>query len=233
MSSPAPSAPAYAAIARNGLWDNNPALVQLLGLCPLLAVTASVVNGLALGLATTLVLIGSNLLVSLSRRWVPDAIRIPLFVLIIATFVTVVEMLMHAFLYDLYKVLGIFVPLIVTNCAIIGRAEAFASRQSAPRALADAVAMGLGFTAGLTVLGALREVSGAGTVFANAHLLLGEWARGLEITLIGDYRGFLVAVLPPGAFFGLGLLVALKNLIDGRRQARAARVAAVEVRASA
>lgn len=233
MNTPASSGPAYGAIVRNGLWDNNPALVQLLGLCPLLAVTASVVNGLALGLATTVVLAGSNLLVSLSRRWVPDAIRIPLFVLIIATFVTVVEMLMHAYLYDLYKVLGIFVPLIVTNCAIIGRAEAFASRHSAARALTDALAMGLGFTAGLVVLGALREISGGGTLFANAHLLLGEWSRGLEVTVVEGYRGFLVAVLPPGAFFGLGLLVALKNLIDGRRQASAQRSLAVEVHAGA
>jgi len=227
------TAPSWSSIARNGLWDNNPALVQLLGLCPLLAVTSSVANGLGLGLATTLVLLGSNLLVSASRRWVPDAVRIPLFVLIIATFVTVVEMLMRAWLFDLYRVLGIFVPLIVTNCAIIGRAEAFAARNSPARALADAAAMGLGFTAGLTVLGAMRELAGNGTLFANAHVLLGEWARVLEITIVHDYRGFLVAVLPPGAFFGLAIMVALKNLIDSRRQARAAQILAPAARATA
>ncbi len=212
----------YRRIARDGFWDNNPALAQLLGLCPLLAVSGTIVNAVSLGLATTLVLIGSNVTVSLIRNAVPKEIRIPVFVLVIAAFVTIVELLMHAYLYDLYKILGIFVPLIVTNCAIIGRAEAFASKQRVDRALLDGLTMGLGFTCALVVLGTLREFIGFGTLFANTHLVLGEWARELTLTPFPDYRGFLLAVLPPGAFIGLGLLIALKNVIDRRLEQRRA-----------
>lgn len=206
----------YQEIVSDGLWGNNAALVQLLGLCPLLAVTASVVNALGLGLATTLVLIGSNLCVSLIRNWVPDTVRLPAFVMIIASFVTCVELLSQAFTYDLYLALGIFIPLIVTNCAILGRAEAFARKNPVLPALMDGLMMGVGFTLVLIVLGALREVVGQGTLFADMHLLLGSMAADWKVVLIEDYRGFLFAILPPGAFVGMGILIAVKNGIDAR-----------------
>ncbi|OOZ38329.1 electron transport complex subunit RsxE [Solemya pervernicosa gill symbiont] len=206
----------YGKISYDGFWGNNPAFVQLLGLCPLLAVTSTFVNGLGLGIATTLVLIASNLTVSAIRNWVRPEVRIPVFVLVIASFVTTVELSMNAYFHDLYKILGIFIPLIVTNCAIIGRAEAFASKNNLPRAFVDGLTMGLGFTLVLVLLGGLREAVGQGTLFAQAHLMFGEGARALQITLIEDYRGFLLAILPPGAFIGLGLLIAVKNVIDKR-----------------
>lgn len=212
--------PRYADIARDGLWRNNAGLVQLLGLCPLLAVSNSVVNGLGLGLATTAVLAGSNLTVSLARPLLRPEIRIPAYVLIIASLVTAVDLVMHAALFDLHRVLGIFIPLIVTNCAIIGRAEAFAARNDAPRALADALATGAGFTGVLVALGAMRELVGFGTLFRQAHMLLGEAGRGLQIQLFEG--GFLLAALPPGAFIGLGLLIAARNVIEQRAARRAA-----------
>jgi len=213
-------------IARQGLWDNNPGLVQLLGLCPLLAVSATVVNALALGLATTFTVVASNLTVSLIRNLVRPEVRIPVFVLVIASFVTIIELLMNAFFHQLYLILGIFIPLIVTNCSILGRAEAFASRNPPGRSALDGLAMGLGFTGVLVALGAGRELIGQGTLLANAHLLLGEWAAALEWSVLGEgYRGLLLALLPPGAFIGLGLLLALKNVIDagGQRRRAAAR----------
>jgi len=206
----------YRKLVRDGLWDNNQALVALLGLCPLLAVTSTAINGLGLGLATTLVLTASNLTVSLIRNLVRPEIRLPVFVLVIASFVTAVELTMSAFFHELYKVLGIFIPLIVTNCAIIGRAEAFASKNPALPALADGLSMGLGFTAVLVVLGSLREMLGMGTLFSQAHLMFGEWARDLTLSLGPHYQGLLMAVLPPGAFMGLGLIIAIKNVIDAR-----------------
>lgn len=210
----------YSEIAQQGLWKNNPALVQILGLCPLLAVTSTVINGLALGLATLLTLILSNVTVSLIRHYVSPEIRIPVFVLVIASIVTVIELSMHAYFHELYLILGIFIPLIVTNCSIIARAEAFASKNPVGPAFMDGLMMGLGFAAVLVVLGGLREVLGQGTLLANAHLLLGEMARGVEVIVIEDYRGFLLAILPPGAFIGLGLLIALKNVIDNRAEKR-------------
>ncbi len=210
----------YSAIAQQGLWKNNPALVQILGLCPLLAVTSTVINGLALGLATMLTLVLSNVTVSLIRNFVSPEIRIPVFVLVIASIVTVIELAMHAYFHELYLILGIFIPLIVTNCAIIARAEAFASKNPVFPSFLDGLMMGLGFAAVLVVLGSMREVLGQGTLFANAHLLLGDIALGFEITVIEDYRGFLLAVLPPGAFIGLGILIALKNVIDSRLEKR-------------
>ncbi|MGD8644140.1 MAG: electron transport complex subunit E [Chromatiales bacterium] len=210
----------YKRIAIDGLWTNNPGLVQLLGLCPLLAISGTVVNGLGLGLATTLTLIASNGTVSLIRHWVRPEVRIPVFVLVIASAVTAIELAMNAFFHELYLVLGIFIPLIVTNCSIIGRAEAFASKNTVPRALLDGLTMGLGFTLVLVALGALREAVGAGTLLAQAHLMFGEAARDLQVTLVEDYGGFLLAVLPPGAFIGLGLLIALKNIIDRRLERR-------------
>lgn len=211
----------HSQIVRDGLWVNNPAFVQLLGLCPTLAVTSTVVNAVGLGLATTLTLVGSNALVSLVRNQVRNEIRIPVFVLIIASIVTAIELLMNAFFHDLYKVLGIFIPLIVTNCAIIGRAEAFASKTTVDRAALDGLMMGLGFTAALVLLGGMREILGTGTLFDNAELLFGTGAAGLTLTFNSDYGGFLLALLPPGAFIGLGLLIAGKNIIDARIAARA------------
>lgn len=203
-------------ILNEGLWRNNTALVQLLGLCPLLAVSGTVVNALGLGLATTLVLAGSNVTVSMIRNLVRPELRIPTFVLVIASFVTAVELAMKAFLYDLYLVLGIFIPLIVTNCVIIARAESFASKNNVRRSLLDGLAMGIGFTSVLLALGALREILGYGTLLAQAELMFGSGSEWLTITLIEDYRGFLLAILPPGAFLVLGLLIALKNVIDKR-----------------
>jgi electron transport complex protein RnfE len=210
-------------IINEGLWHNNTALVQLLGLCPLLAVSGTVVNALGLGIATTLVLAGSNVTVSLIRNLVRPELRIPTFVLVIASFVTAVELVMQAFLYDLYLVLGIFIPLIVTNCVIIARAESFASKNNVGRALLDGLAMGIGFTAVLLLLGAIREILGQGTLLAQAELMFGEGTQWLTITLLEDYRGYLLAILPPGAFLGLGMLIAVKNVIDKRRAQRASR----------
>ena len=204
----------YRRIALDGLWTSNQALVALLGLCPLLAVSNTLINGLGLGLATTLVLVLSNSSVSIIRHWVRPEIRLPVFVLIIASFVTTVELVMNAYFHGLYKVLGIFIPLIVTNCAIIGRAEAFASRNPLPRALADGLAVGIGFTLALVVLGGGRELIGQGTLFDGAHLMFGEAARGWRLSLGEDYTGLLLAILPPGAFIGLGFMIALKNIID-------------------
>ncbi len=206
------------ALFRDGLWTNNVGLVQLLGLCPLLAVSGSAINGLGLGLATLLVLLISNGLVSIIRNWVPSEIRIPVFVLIIASAVTAIELSMKAFFYDLYLILGIFIPLIVTNCAIIGRAEAYASKNSLPNALTDAFAMGMGFLLVLVALGGLRELFGHGTLLSNAHLIFGEDAHNWTIHLIDNYRDFLLAILPPGAFIALGLMIAGKNWIDQRAQ---------------
>ncbi|MCU0834034.1 MAG: electron transport complex subunit E [Chromatiaceae bacterium] len=212
------------ALVSDGLWGNNQALVALLGLCPLLATTTSATNGLGMGLATTSVLVLSNLTISLIRNLVRPEVRLPVFVLVIASFVTVVELSMQAFFYDLYLVLGIFLPLITTNCIIIGRAEAFASKNAPDRAVIDGLAMGVGFALVLMLLGGLRELVGQGTLFYQAHLLLGEAARGLSFSLGPDFQGALLAILPPGAFIALGLLIALKNVIDKRvRQRQAVR----------
>ncbi|WP_215397382.1 electron transport complex subunit E [Rheinheimera oceanensis] len=205
-----------------GLWKNNPGLVQLLGLCPLLAVTATVTNALGLGAATLLVLLGSNIAVSLVRNHVASEIRIPVFVLIIASLVTAVQLLMNAYTYDLYLSLGIFIPLIVTNCAIIGRAEAFASKNPVLPSAIDAIMMGLGFMLVLLVLGAMREVLGQGTLFDGADLLLGDWAKALRVEVFHADNHFLLAMLPPGAFLGMGLLIALKNVIDNKLKQRQA-----------
>ena len=215
-------------IINDGLWTNNAALVQILGLCPLLAVSSTVINALGLGLATTLTLIASNLTVSLIRNQIRPEIRIPIFVLVIAAVVTAIELCMNAFFHELYLVLGIFIPLIVTNCAIIARAEAFASKNNPGLSALDGLMMGLGFTAVLVVLGGLREAIGQGTLFANAHLMFGEIGRGMTITLVEDYKGFLLAILPPGAFILLGFMIAVKNIIDDKRKQATAKVVAAE-----
>lgn len=209
-------------LSKNGLWNNNPALVQLLGLCPLLAVTGTVVNAIGLGVATMMVLIMSNLSVSLIRNFVNDAIRLPAFVMIIASLVTCAELLMKAFTYELYQILGIFIPLIVTNCAILGRADAYASKNNPVFAAVDGFMMGLGFLIVLVLLGAMRELIGQGTLFADMQLIFGESASAWEITFIGDYSNFLFAILPPGAFVGMGLIIALKNVIDDKIEKRKA-----------
>lgn len=210
----------YRELARNGLWNNNPALVQLLGLCPLLAVTSSAVNAIGLGLATILVLLGSNIMVSLIRNHTRDTIRLPVFVMVIATFTTCTELLMQAFTYELYQTLGIFISLIVTNCIILGRAEAFASRNPVGAAAWDGLMMGLGFGAALVTIGAIREILGNGTLFDGMDLLLGPMAADWTIHLFADDYSFLVAILPPGAFLVAGLLIAAKNAIDARMEQR-------------
>lgn len=204
----------YQKIVRDGLWHNNQAFVALLGLCPLLAVSNTVINSLGLGLATTAALVFSNVLVSLIRTRLATEIRLPVFVLIIASNVTVIDLLMNAFFHDLHKTLGIFIPLIVTNCAIIGRAEAFASKNTVDRAFMDGLFVGLGFTFALLMLGALREAIGTGALLNRADLMFGETAKNWTLPIFKDYDGFLLAILPPGAFIGLGLLIAVKNLID-------------------
>ncbi len=203
----------------DGLWRNNPALVQLLGLCPLLAVSNSTINGLSLGLATMATLIISNVSVSATRHWLISEIRIPVFVLLIAGIVTSISLLMNAFTHQLYLSLGIFIPLIITNCTILARAEAYASRQRIIPAALDGLAMGLGFALVLTALGALRELIGTGHLLANADQLFGAMASDWRISLPDSYRGLLVAILPPGAFILLALLLAARNIIEHRREA--------------
>ena len=204
----------YIKIAKNGLWNNNQALVALLGLCPLLAVTNNVVNSIALGLATTFVLIASNTTISIFRHHISKEVRIPIFVRLIASFVTIVELTMQSYFYDLYLILGIFVPLIVTNCAILGRAEAFASKNTWGKSALDGLMMGIGFSIILIILGGMRELIGSGTLFDQSALLLGSLGDTLSVTVFEDYQGTLLAILPPGAFIGLGLIVAVKNFID-------------------
>ena len=208
------STPSYRELTVNGLWKNNPALVQLLGLCPLLGVSNSAVNALGLGLATMLVLTCSNIGVSLVRGVVNTAVRLPAFVMIIAALTTCIELLMQAYTYELYQILGIFIPLITTNCVILGRADGFAAKHDPARAAYDGLMMGLGFGVVLVLIGAVRELLGTGALFANMHLLFGPIAAEWKLTLVQDYKGFLLAILPPGAFIVLGLLIAGKNRID-------------------
>ncbi|WP_273384033.1 electron transport complex subunit E [Actinobacillus porcinus] len=200
-----------------GLWRNNPTIVQLLGLCPLLAVSNTATNALGLGLATLLVLVCTNTMISLFRRQIPHEIRIPIYVMIIATTVTAVQLLMNAYTYSLYQSLGIFIPLIVTNCIVIERAEAFASKNSVMHAAFDGFAMGLGMTLSLFLLGALREIIGNGTLFDGIHLLLGDWAKSLRIEFFHNDNNLLLAILPPGAFIGLGIILAAKNIRESRK----------------
>ncbi len=206
-------------ITRDGLWANNIVFSQMIGLCPLLAVTGTATNGLGMGLATACVMVMCSAAVSYGRRLIPAEIRIPIFVVLIAVIVTLVDMMMNAWLHEMHKVLGLFIPLIVTNCAILGRVEAYASRQPVLPATMDGLMMGLGFALALVVLGAAREVLGAGTLFANASLLMGESFTWLETVVLRDYRGFLLMTLPPGGFLMLGFILAGKKMLD-RRLAR-------------
>ena len=197
-----------------GIWKNNASLVQLLGLCPLLAVSSTATNALGLGLATMFVLICTNTMIALFRKYIPHEIRIPIYVMIIATTVTAVQLLMNAYTYTLYQSLGIFIPLIVTNCIVIGRAEAFASKQGILPSAWDGFAMGLGMALSLTLLGGLREILGQGTLFDGIENLFGQWAKTMRLEVFHTESNFLLFILPPGAFIGLALLLALKNLIE-------------------
>ncbi len=215
-------------ITRDGLWGNNVILAQALALCPTLAVTSTATNGLGMGLATTAVLVLSNLLVSLLRGVITPEVRIPIYIVLIATLVTLVDLGLNAYAHELHKVLGLFIALIVVNCAILGRAESFASKNPAAASALDGLAIGLGFTLVLVVLGGVREVIGSGTLFAGAAQLLGSSFGFLELHLIPNYRGFLLAILPPGGFLALGFLLAGKRLIDARAAANRRRQASAE-----
>lgn len=210
----------FKGIAREGIWDNNVVFSQLLALCPLVAVTSTATNGLGMGIATTVVMVASGLVIALLRDIITPEVRIPVFVLLIAAIVTLVDMSMNAWLHDLHKVLGLFIPLIVTNCAILGRAEAFASKNYVRHAAFDGLMMGLGFTLVLVALGGVREILGSGTLFASASLLLGDAFHAIELTLIPNYGGFLLMLLPPGGFLVLGFLLAGKRLIDAKAAKR-------------
>lgn len=207
---------AFREIAKQGLWKNNPILVQVLGLCPTLAVTTSAANALGMGLSTMLVLTLSNLGISIFRRWIPNEIRIPIYVLLIAAIVTCLQLLMNAYTYALYQSLGIFIALIVTNCIVAGRAEAFASQNSPIKSAFDGFVMGMGFALTLFILGSIREILGQGTLFAGADILFGSWASALRIDIYHSDNTVLLAILPPGAFLVLGCMIALKNVINAR-----------------
>ncbi|MDR9467936.1 electron transport complex subunit E [Marinospirillum sp.] len=206
----------YRRLAKEGLWSNNMVFAQLLALCPVMAVTSTATNGLGMGLATLFVLVGANLIISSIRHFISQAVRIPVYIVIIATLVTLTDMLINAFAYELYKVLGLFIALIVVNCAILGRAEAFASKNTIWDSFVDSVLMGIGLTWALVAIGGFREILGSGTLFANADLLLGDAFGFLEVTLIPDYRGFLILILPPGGFIAVGFLLVAKRWIDQR-----------------
>jgi Na+-translocating ferredoxin:NAD+ oxidoreductase subunit E len=211
----------YKEITINGLWKQNSGLVQLLGLCPTLAVTTSAVNGLSLGFATALVMAASNGSVSPVRRFIPSEIRVPVFILVIAVLVTVIDMSINAFAQPLHKVLGIFIPLIVVNCIVLARVESFAAKNAPVPSMLDGFMMGTGLALVLGLLGAMRELVGKGTLFSGLDLVFGPAAKQFMFTVIPDYHGFLLAILPPGAFLGLGTLIAVRNWIEIRKNAKA------------
>jgi len=206
----------YKEITFNGLWKQNPAAVQLLGLCPTLAVTTSAVNGISLGLATALVMSAANGAISPVRKFVPNEIRVPVFILVIAALVTVIDLSINAFAHPLHKVLGIFIPLIVVNCIVLARVESFAAKNESVPSLLDGFMMGLGLTLVLGLLGGIRELVGKGTLLSGLDLAFGPAAKQFVLTVIPDYHGFLLAILPPGAFLGLGAIIALRNWIEIR-----------------
>lgn len=220
-------------ILYNGVWKQNTGVVQLLGMCPILAVSSSVVNGVSLGLATSVVMALSGAAIAPIRTVVPNEARIPVFILIIAVLVTVIQYLMNAYMYSLYVVLGIFIPLIVTNCIVLARIEAFAAKNPPMQSAVDGLAMGLGLTAVLAVLGGIREIVGHGTLLSGIDMALGESAKSLVITVVPNYHGFLLAILPPGAFIALGLLIAGKNWLNLRAEAKARSAATPEIQTQA
>ncbi len=190
----------------NGIFKENPIFVQLLGMCPTLAVTTSAENGVAMGLATTAVLAASNVVISLLRKVIPNKVRIPAFIVIIASFVTIVGMVLEGYFVDLYQALGLFIPLIVVNCIILARAEAFAFKNTVINSLFDGIGMGIGFTLSLTLLGSVREILGAGSIFG--------------FSLFGAaFKPALIMILPPGAFLALGVLLAINNKLKERKTA--------------
>ena len=211
----------FRSLFHNGLIKQNTGLVQLLGLCPLLAISNNVINALSLGIATMLVMAASSGAVSSVRHFVPSEIRIPVFVLIIAALVTVIDLAMNAYVHPLYLVLGIFIPLITTNCIVLARADAFAAKNHPLHSVIDALAMGLGLTLVLVVLGGIREIIGQGTLFSGIDLIFGESAKAFILHVLPNYQGFLLAVLPPGAFIALGLLIAANNGYKARSTQRA------------
>jgi len=210
----------YRDIWNDGLWNNNVVFAQILGLCPTMAVTTSGTNGLGMGLATTAVLLASNVIISSVRNLVSPQVRIPVYIVLIAALVTLVDLSLNAWMHELYKVLGMYIALIVANCAVLGRAEAFAARQPVLASALDGLAMGLGFTLALTGIGLLRELIGAGTLFSQASLLLGPSFAFLEIQAIKNYGGALLMILPPGGFAVLGLLLAAKQWWERRQATR-------------
>ncbi|MGZ8258439.1 MAG: electron transport complex subunit E [Methylotenera sp.] len=210
----------YKEITINGLWKQNSGVVQLLGLCPTLAVTTTAVNGLSLGLATALVMAAANGSVSPVRKLVPNEIRVPVFILVIAALVTVIDMSINAFAHPLHKVLGIFIPLIVVNCIVLARVESFAAKNAPVPSILDGFMMGTGLALVLGLLGGMRELVGKGTLFSGLDLVFGPAAKQFVLTVIPDYHGFLLAVLPPGAFLGLGTLIAVRNWIEIRKYAK-------------
>lgn len=214
----------YRSIFTEGLWGNNVVFAQMLALCPLMAVTTTATNGLGMGLATTGVLLASNMVIAGCRNFITPEVRIPVFVLLIASLVTLADMAINAWLHELYKVLGLFIPLIVVNCSVLGRAEAFASKQPVSASAVDGLAMGLGYTLALIIIGGCREILGSATLFAHASLLLGDGFAFLETTLIPHYKGFLLMLLPPGGFLVLGFLLAGKRAMERRVQQRKARL---------
>ena len=210
----------YGEITYNGFWKQNSILAQVLGLCPTLAVTTTFTNAVSLGLATAFVMGMSNLTASALRSYIPYEIRIPVFILIIASLVTVVDLAFNAWLHEIYVILGIFIPLIVTNCIVLARVEAFASKRSTTHSILDGTMMGLGLTGVLVTLGAVREIIGKGTLLSGIDLALGPMAKDWVIPIIPHYPGLLLAILPPGAFIGLGALIALRNVLQERRATR-------------
>lgn len=208
----------YKDIVENGLWKQNPGVVQLLGLCPTLAVTTTAVNGLSLGLATALVMACANGSVSPVRRFIPSEIRVPVFILVIAALVTVIDLSINAFAHPLHKVLGIFIPLIVVNCIVLARVESFAAKNAPVPSMLDGFSMGIGLALVLGLLGAMREFIGKGTVLSGLDLIVSGMPKALYT--LPDYHGFLLAILPPGAFLGLGTLIALRNWVEIRKAAK-------------
>lgn len=206
----------YGRIVRDGLWDNNGVLAMLLGMCPTMAMTTSATNGLGMGLATAVVMAASSLMVALFRNYITREVRIPVYILIVAANVTFVDLMMNAWMHELYKVLGLFIPLIVSNCLPLARLEAYAAKEPVLPSLMDGIFMGLGFTLALTLIGAVREIVGSGTLFADASLLLGPAFRFMEMQVMPSDAGVLMMILPPGGFLVTGLLVVVKRLLDVR-----------------
>lgn len=217
----------FKTLAKDGLWNRNGVFSMMLGLCPSMAMTTSATNGFGMGMATLVVIVATSFLVSTFRKFITQEVRIAIFVVISAVMVTVVDMAMNAWLHELYKVLGLFIPLIVVNCLPMARMESFSSKQPLLPSVIDGLFTGLGFTLALTLMGAVREIIGSGTLFADASLLLGPAFKVIEMRLLPEDMGVLIMILPPGAFLVLGLLIVAKRLVDQRLERRAQQAAAV------